>query len=134
MNRRVRPTPLLASNFPHKYAVASLTSEAIANEVGRERNQDLVGKALGVRLVEVLGQDLGPDNVLGIRQTLGSVGHNGNEHVLLLVEPAWVEGDLVTKNVENSVGHELLPCLTEGECEKLGNVGFDTDEGLTDTE
>lgn len=59
-------------------------SQSITNEIGRQCNQELISKASSVLLVEVLRQDLGPYNVLRIRQTLRSVCHDRDEHVLLL--------------------------------------------------
>lgn len=93
------------------------TGEAVADEVGGQADEDLVAEAAGVLLVEHVGQDLRPDDVLRVGERLGRVGHDGDEHVLLLVEAAGVQVVLGAEEGELVGGHELLPSLAYWVCQ-----------------
>ena len=97
-------------------------------------NEDLIAKASGILLVEILRQHLRPDNVLCIRKRLGGVGHNGNEHVFLLVEWTGVETMLPAEHAEAIIRHPTLPPFTEWVRQELDHVGLDRDGRLADAE
>ena len=89
----------------------SQACQTIANEVGRQRDQDLVAKGPSERLVKELRQDLRPDDVLRVGDRLCRVGHDGNQHVLFLVEAAGVQVVTCAKESETPVGYHFLPCF-----------------------
>lgn len=126
---------------PSKWKKSQLTDELprqpckpVSNEVRRQRNQNLIAKAPCILLIEVLRQHLRPDDVLCIRQTLRGIRHNRNKHVLLLVEPSWVEIVRLSQQVELPRGHPLLPRFAQGKRKQLRNIGADGDGGLADAE
>lgn len=110
------------------------TSETVSDEVRRETDKDLVAKASGILLVELEGQDLSPDDVLSVRQTLSHSGHQGDEHMLLLVESTRVETVLNAEKSKAPVWYDLLPGLTKREGKQLGDVRSDTDGWVADRE
>ncbi|KAI6763373.1 hypothetical protein HG531_013270 [Fusarium graminearum] len=67
------------------------TSHSVADKVGAQRNQNLVGKVGSIWLVEVLWEVLNPDDQVGVRGVVRNVGHDGNKHMLLLGKGTWVE-------------------------------------------
>jgi hypothetical protein len=110
------------------------TSQAVSDKVCGQGNQDLVAEVTSVLLIEVLRQHLGPDDVLRVRQALGSVGHNSDEHMFLFVEPAGIQAVLLTEDLKPVIRHPSLPRLSDREGQQLGDIGLDTDERLADTE
>lgn len=61
-----------------------------------------------------LRKDLSPNDILSIRDRLRYVGHDGDEHVLLLVERPWVETVLDPEKGESPVRHEPFPRFADG--------------------
>lgn len=107
---------------------------AIANKVGGESNEDLVGKVRGVRLVEELRQILDPDDVVGIWCVVGDVGHDGNEHVLFSGKGSWVQAVSDAHDGDADIWKPSLSGLSNWVRQQLGDVGHDSDGGLADIE
>lgn len=110
------------------------TSKAVANEVSREGDENLVTEVNGPRLVKVLGQDLDPDDIVGVWGRLGDRGHNGNKHMLLSVEGTGIEAVADAKECKADIRESLLHELAEREGEQLGHVGGNVDGGLANLE
>ena len=86
----------------------SKTGETVTDEVGGQGDKDLVPKAASPRLVEVEWEVLHPDDVSGVRGRKSDVGHDGDNHVLLHVEPARVEAPRIAKSGELLFGEGSL--------------------------
>ena len=108
--------------------------QAVTNKVGGQGDEDLVSKAAGVLLVKVLWEHLRPHDILRIRQTLSRIGHDSNQHMLLLVKRPRVEAVAVAKEFELVVGYQLFPRLAYRIGEELHNIGLDADSRLADAE
>lgn len=89
------------------------TSQAVADEVAGESDGDLITEVDGPLLVEELRQELNPDKIMGIRRALGNTGHEGNEHVLLLVEWTRVQAVANSPEGKSNIRQSLLPKFTE---------------------
>ena len=71
----------------------------------------MVAEAASPCLVEVEGKVLHPDDVSGVRGSKPDIGHDGDNHVLLHVELARVEGPRVAESGEHLVGEGNLEQL-----------------------
>ena len=101
---------------------AGKTSQTVADEVGREGNEDLVDKATGPRLIEVDGEVLHPDDISGVRGGEPDIGHDGDNHVLLHVELARVEIPRIAKSGELLFGEDNLEQFASGESSEMRPV------------
>lgn len=110
------------------------TSHTVTDKVDGQREEDLVGELGGVRLVEVLRQVLGEDDVTGVRGGETDGGHDGDHHVLLLVEWTWVERVSRAEESEAFVWENPLAEFTDRVGEQLRDVGTDGDRRLSDGE
>jgi hypothetical protein len=57
-------------------------------------------------LVEVDGEVLGEDDVIGVGGVESDSSHDGDEHVLFVVESTGVEGEAVALDGETFVGED----------------------------
>ena len=110
------------------------SSETVSDKVGTNSVQDLVAKAVGVRLVKEDGERLHGDNIVGVGSAKRDTGHDRDEHVLLFGKIARVETVLIAEGRpllcwENS-GHEF----SNGIGDQLGNVGSDNNGRVSDVE
>ena len=76
------------------------SSESHADELNRETGEDLVAERLGPGLVVEDGQLLDDQDVHRVGREHSDVGHDGEEHVLLLVERSRVERRVVPEQPE----------------------------------
>jgi len=95
--------------------VAGETGETVPDEICTKCSEDLVAKLSGIRLIEVAKsqrrlerwqsegshwQILGDDDVGSVWRVETNGSHNGDKHVLLLVEWTRVERELCAKHFE----------------------------------
>ncbi len=118
---------------PNQEAAAD-AGETVANEVGRQADEDLVGEGAGVRLVEILGQVLHPDDEVGVRAAPTHAGHDGDEHVLLLGEGAGIQTVAGAKQGEPPVREGPSHGHADGVREQLSHVAANVDGRLADGE
>lgn len=64
---------------------------AVANKVCGQGNKQLVGDVGRIRLIEILGQILHPDDVVGVGRVIRHVCHDGDEHMFLFRKGPWVK-------------------------------------------
>lgn len=107
---------------------------AVANEVGGQGNEQLVGDVGRIRLVEILGQILHPDDVVGVGRVVRHVCHDGNEHVFLFRKGPRVEGVVCAKEGEADIWQPVFAGLAHWVGQQLGDIGHDADGGLADIE
>lgn len=116
--------------------LASQTRQTVTNEIGCEGIEKHVCEVASILLIEILRQNLSPDDVVGVRGGTRGVCHDGNEHVLLFVEATGVQVDnrLGKRDTNVFLWHPFLPGLAQGEGKELGDIGVKANCGLTDTE
>lgn len=110
------------------------TSNTVADEVSRQCNEDLVGNVGGVRLVEILGKVLDPDDVVGIWRVVGDISHDCDEHVFLFGEWSRVQTVASAENCEAPIREPSLGGFSDRVGKKLGDVGHDPDGRLSNVE
>lgn len=110
------------------------TSQTVANEVGREGSEHLVGEAASPGLIKPLRHDLNPDDVVGVGGRLGDGGHDGDEHVLLLVEGTGVQAVASAEEGESPIREYLGEEDADGVGKKLRDVLQDADGRVTNLE
>lgn len=129
-NQRGRPD---AIRRVHQEATAD-SCHSVANKVGGQGDENLIGKVGGVRLVKVLWQILDPDDVVCIWRIIGNVGHDCDEHVLLSRKGARVEAMANAHHRYASIWKPSLGGLPDGICQQLGNIGHDANSRLANVE
>lgn len=107
---------------------------AVTNKVGGQGNEQLVGDVGCIRLVEILGQILHPDNVVGVGRIICHVCHDGDEHMLFFRKGPWIERVVGAKEGETDIRQPILAGLAHRVGQQLGDVGHDTDGGLANIE
>lgn len=93
------------------------TSETVTNKLGRDDEQETTAKAPGVVIVELLDDD----DVDGGKGGGTGVGHDGDEDVLLDVEGAGVEAELLAKDGEGAGGENAGHQGSQGISKQLGD-------------
>lgn len=85
-------------------------------------------------MIEVLRKNLCPHDVLRVRQALRGIRHDGNKHMLFLVEATRVGIVRDAHDAELIRRHPPLPCLAKGKGNQLRHVRADGDRRLADAE
>lgn len=100
---------------------AKSTGETVTNKLGRDDEQETTAKAPGVVVVELLDND----DIDGSKRGGTGVGHDCDEDVLLDVERAGVEAELLAKEGEGTGRKDAGHQGAQGVGEQLSN--HDTD-------
>lgn len=107
---------------------------AVSDEIGAQSSQNLVSKMRSILLVEILRKELRQDEVRGVGSAEADVRHDGNQHVLFLVELSWIQAVARSEEGKLPRRHDGLPGLASREGKQLRDVGFEHNRRLADVE
>src|SRR3569833_934706 len=112
--------------------LAADSGESIAEEVGRQADQDLVEEVASIALVEILREVLDPDDVLGEGGRAGDGRHDGDQEMLLLGERTGVQAVPGPEEGESPVRQPSDSGAADRVRSQLRDVPADVDAGLAD--